>query len=73
MLKQGYTKPRVDKSALAKRIVELVQKNLEDEAALEADAERMADQHARQMGGMDQRRVIDLIKKKLADERGFPL
>jgi hypothetical protein len=73
MLKQGYTKAAVEKAVLARRIVELIQKNLDEEAALEADAERMADQHARQMGGMDQRRVIDLIKKKLAEERGFTL
>lgn len=73
MLKQGYTKPRADKSALAKRVAELILRNMEEEAALEAEAERVADQHNRQMGGMDQRRVIDLIKKKLAEERGFTL
>jgi len=73
LLKQGYVKPRAEKSALAKRIAELVLKNLEQEAAIEAEAEKMAEKHMRTMAGMDERRVIDMIKKKLAEERDFTL
>lgn len=73
LLKQGYVKPRGDKAALSKRVAELILRNLEEEVALEAEAEKMADKHMRTMAGMDQRRVIDMIKKKLAEEKGFTL
>lgn len=73
LLQQGYVKAKADKASLAKRIVELMLKNLDEEAALEAEAERVADRHSRNMTGMDQRKVIDMIKRKLAEEKGFTL
>jgi len=75
VLQQGYVKAKVDKSILARKAAELIQQNLEQEAELEAEAERMAEQHMRGAAGagMDQRRVIELIKKKLAEEKGFTL
>ena len=76
LLKQGYVKAMAEKAALSRRIAELMIHNLEQEAALEAEAERLAEQHLRrgpQSAGMDERRVIDMIKKKLAEERGFSL
>jgi len=42
---------------------------------LERDAERMADQHLKAMGrdglGLDRRLIVQRIKEKLAEERGF--
>ena len=73
VIRQGNVKPKVDAAAIRTRVTALIQKNLEDEAALEQEAERIADSHSRQMSGLDQRRVIQMIKQKLADERGFPL
>jgi hypothetical protein len=76
LLKQGHVKAKAEKSVLSRRIVELMMKNFDEEAAIEADAEKMAQQHIRRSAGgagMDERRVIDLIKKKLAEERGFSL
>jgi hypothetical protein len=43
------------------------------EEELEAEAERLARQHTRQMVGMDHRKVVDGIKARLAKERGFSL
>jgi hypothetical protein len=43
------------------------------EQALEDEAERLAGKHARQTVGMDQRKIIEGIKARLAKERGFPL
>ena len=40
---------------------------------LEEEAERLAESHARKMVGMDQRRVIQGIKERLARERNFAL
>ena len=46
-------------------------------AALGRDAERLAEQHlataGRQGLGVDRKRVVQMIKNKLAEERGFPL
>lgn len=43
---------------------------------LERDAERTADQHLKAMGreglGLDRRMIVQRIKEKLAEERGFP-
>ena len=73
LLKQGFVHPKRDAAVLQQRIVELLARNLEEEQALEAEAERLAQSHARQMVGMDQRKIIDGIKQRLAAERGFPL
>ena len=76
VLQQGYVKAKGEKSALSRRVAELIQKNLAEEVALEADAERLAQQHIRRSAGgagVDERRVIEMIKKKLAEERGFSL
>jgi hypothetical protein len=46
-------------------------------AALEAEAERLADEHLRGAGragaGLDRRRVVQMIQAKIAKERNFPL
>ena len=73
LLKQGFVRPKRDAAILQRRIVELLAHNLEEEHALEVEAERLAESHARQMAGMDQRRVIQGIKERLARERDFTL
>ena len=73
LLKQGFVHPKKEAAVLQRRIVELIAENLEAERALEEEAERLAQSHARQMVGMDQRRVIQGIKERLARERGFSL
>jgi hypothetical protein len=73
LLKQGFLHPRADAAVLQRRIVELVVRNLEEEQAIEDEAERLAQSHARQMAGMDQHKIIQGIKERLARERGFSL
>jgi hypothetical protein len=73
LLKQGFVRPKVDAAVLQRRIVDLVVSNLVEEQALEDEAERLAQTHARQMTGMDQRKIIQGIKERLARERGFTL
>lgn len=73
LLKQGFVQPKVETSLVQKRIVALIAKNLEEEAALEREAESLAEAHARQTTGMDQRRIIQGIMERLARERGFSL
>lgn len=73
LLKQDFVHPKRDAAAIQRRIVELIIHNLEEEEELEREAERLATSHARQMVGMDQRRIIQGIKERLARERGFSL
>jgi hypothetical protein len=73
LLKQGFVHPKGDAAAIQRRIVALIVQNLEEEEDLEREAERLAQAHARQMLGMDQRKIIQGIKERLARERGFSL
>jgi len=73
LLRQGFVHPKQDQAVLHRRIVDLIAQNLAEEQALEDEAERLAQSHARQMVGMDQRRIIQGIKERLARERGFSL
>jgi hypothetical protein len=73
LMKQGFIHPKCDVAVIQRRIVELIGHNLEEEEDLEREAERLAQSHARQMLGMDQRRIIQGIKERLARERGFSL
>lgn len=71
--KQGFVHFKREPMLARQRIVELIARNLEEDQALEEEAERLAESHARKMVGMDQRRVIQGIKERLARERNFPL
>ncbi len=73
LLKQGFVHPKRDAAVIQRRIVELITHNLEEEEDLEREAERLAASHARQMVGMDQHKIIQGIKERLARERGFSL
>ena len=73
LLKAGFVRARGDAGLMQQRIVELITHNFEEERKLEEEAERLATSHARQMVGMDHRRVIQGIMERLARERGFAL
>lgn len=72
-LKQKFVHAKAPEERLRRRIAELINENLRQEQALEAEAEKLASAHAREMANMDQRRVIQGIKERLARERGFSL
>lgn len=71
--KQGFVKPKVADETIQRRIVQLIQASIDGEAALEREAERFAESHARELVGMDRRKVVLGIKARLAKERNFPL
>jgi hypothetical protein len=58
---------------VAERIARVILETFKTEEALEHEAERLAQKHARETAGMDQRKIIEGIKARLAKERGFPL
>jgi hypothetical protein len=71
--KQGFVHFKREPAVARQRIVEIIARTLEQEQALEEEAERLAESHARKMAGMDQRKIIQGIKERLARERNFPL
>jgi hypothetical protein len=73
LLKGGLATAKVPEQQLAARIAKLVRDNLRAEEDLEREAEQMAEKLGRQALGMDQRKIVDGIKARLAKERGFTL
>ena len=73
LLKQGFVKSKVDDKQLIARVSKLILDNLRAEEALEREAEELAEKLGRQAAGMDQRKLIEGIKARLAKERGFTL
>lgn len=69
----GFIKPKVPVKQLVERIARLLIDDLRAEQALEDEAERTATKLGRQALGMDQRKLIEGIKARLAKERGFIL
>jgi hypothetical protein len=68
-----------DREAARGAIADRFEAYFRAEAELEAEAERMAEEHLRAArgvtgaAGLDRRRVVQMIKEKLAAERRFPL
>lgn len=73
LVPSGFIKPKVAEKQIAERIARLLLDDLRAEQALEDDAERAAVKLGRQALGMDQRKLIEGIKVRLAKERGFIL
>jgi hypothetical protein len=73
LLKQGFIKPKVEEKQLIVRVSRLILDNLRAEEAIEMEAERLAEKLGRQALGMDQRKIVEGIKARLAKERGFTL
>ena len=55
------------------RIVAALRKNMRTEEEIEAEAERFANAHSRELVGMDRHRVLQLVRDRIAKERGFTL
>jgi hypothetical protein len=73
LLKGGLLELHGDPAALRERFFAVLQRDFAEEAALEREADAFADAHRREMTGMDRGKVVDLIKQRLAKERGFIL
>jgi hypothetical protein len=73
LTKGELIKAKVPEQALVARVVKVIVDDLRAEEELEREAERMAEKLGRQTLGMDQRKLIDGIKARLAKERGFTL
>jgi len=73
LLKQGYIKSKVDEKQLITRVSRIIVDNLRAEEALELEAEQLAQKLSSKSLGMDQRKIVEGLKARLAKERGFTL
>ncbi len=73
LLKADLLELRGDRDALRERFFAVLRDNFAEEAAVEREADAFADTHRREMAGMDRNKVVDLVKQRLAKERGFVL
>jgi hypothetical protein len=65
---------RGEKKGMVDKVTATLLDNFRQEDAIEKDAERLADEHLRSSpGGVDRRRVVQMIKQRLAEERRFAL
>jgi hypothetical protein len=62
-----------NRSAVEQRIVAALRANIRAEEDIEAAAERFAESHSRELVGMDRHKVLQLVKERIAKERGFTL
>jgi hypothetical protein len=65
--------PGGQRADLEERIAKAIRGNLRAEEEIEAEAERFATSHSREMVGMDRHRVLQLVKERIAKEKGFTL
>jgi hypothetical protein len=62
-----------NRAAVEQRIVAGLRANLREEEDIELAASRFAESHSRELVGMDRHKVLQLVKERIAKERGFTL
>jgi hypothetical protein len=70
---EGFVRFKTEDRLIQRRIVELIAHSFEQEHALQAEAERLAEVHAGKLPNLDFRRIVKGIMERLAKERDFPL
>lgn len=73
LLKRNLIEIAGDPQMLRDRFFAVLRANFGQEAEIEREAEAFADAHRREMAGMDRGKVVELVKQRLAKERGFVL
>jgi hypothetical protein len=71
--KAGLMRVTGGRDALEQRIVAAFKANMRAEEDIEAEAARFAESHSRELVGMDRHKVLQLVKDRIAKERGFTL
>lgn len=71
--KAGLLRIVSNRAAVEQRIVAAFRANLRAEEDIELEAAKFAESHSRELVGMDRHKVLQLVKERLAKERGFTL
>lgn len=61
------------RAPIEQRIVAGLRANIRAEEDIEAEAAKFAESHSRELVGMDRHKVMQLVKERIAKERGFTL
>ncbi|MEB2283666.1 MAG: hypothetical protein B6D46_15465 [Polyangiaceae bacterium UTPRO1] len=69
----GLLKITANRATVAERIVAAFRANVRAEEEIEREAVKFAESHSRELVGMDRHKVLQLVKERLAKERGFTL
>lgn len=64
---------KVDDAVIKNTILSVIQKNIEEESKIDQLVEGMMDQLERQNADFQRHKMFPLLKKKLAEQRGFVL
>jgi len=75
LVKKGIAEYEVPESAIAELVAGVITANMMEEEKLNKDVEKLLSAHEAEIaqGQMDYRKVFELTKKKLAQERGVVL
>jgi hypothetical protein len=73
LIARGSIKPKVSEKDLVACVVELMSSNFETEAQIDNEADRMAEEHARQDPRLDVTLLRGKIRQRLAEKKGFTL
>jgi hypothetical protein len=71
--KAGLLRIVANRAAVEQRIVAAIRANLRAEEDIELEAAKFAESHSRELVGMDRHKVLQLVKERIAKERGFTL
>ena len=71
--KSGLLRIASNRAAVEQRIVAAIRGNIRAEEDIDAEAIRFAESHSRELVGMDRHKVLQLVKERIAKERGFTL
>lgn len=71
--KAGLLRIVSNRSAVEQRIMTAIRGNIRAEEDIESEAVRFAESHSRELVGMDRHKVLQLVKERIAKERGFTL
>lgn len=71
--KAGVMRVTGTRDALEQRIIAAFKANVRAEEEIEAEAVRFAESHSRELVGMDRHKVLQLVKERIAKEKGFTL
>ena len=70
---KGILRLSGERAKAAEKVSAALIANFHQEAALEKEAERLAEEHIRKSPDVDRYKVVQLIKRRLAEERDFAL
>ncbi len=73
LTKKDLIRHKGEVKTVEKKAMAALLRNFRQEEELEREAEQIAAEHAREMQGMDRRKMLSLIKQRLAKERGIVL